>query len=142
VPGRADVDLRGVELAGSEESHGNQAAACQVDGVRISTRLDVDLHRHGTEVVVPCQGEVVTGGLLFGQGKEELAYAAPFATYAIKQVRSGRRVGSRLNARDVSSPHCQIRKGIRLGRLDHFDKDSEERQEILIVAPLHKGLFR
>jgi hypothetical protein len=69
---------------------------------------------------------------LVEQGKADLAYPTPLAMYAIRQVKSGRHVGSKLNVRDVSSRHCQIRKGIRLGRLDHYDKDAEQWKEILV----------
>jgi hypothetical protein len=76
---------------------------------------------------------------LVEQGKGELAYATPLAMYAIKQVKAGRRVGSKLNIGDVSSRHCQLRKGVRVGRLDvrvgrldHYDKDAEQWKEILI----------
>ena len=39
---------------------------------------------------------------LVERGKGHLAYATPLATYAIRQVPSGRRVGSRLNGRDIA----------------------------------------
>jgi hypothetical protein len=54
------------------------------------------------------------------QGKESLAFATVLAKYAIAQVRAGRKVGGRLNARDISSHCCQLRKRICLGRLDRF----------------------
>jgi DNA-directed RNA polymerase specialized sigma24 family protein len=38
---------------------------------------------------------------LVERGKQHLAYAGPLARYAVAQVRQGRRVGSRLNNRDV-----------------------------------------
>ena len=44
--------------------------------------------------------------------KQDVAYATPLAQYAIKQVRSGRRVGTKINIRDVSSRHAQAAKGI------------------------------
>ncbi len=37
-------------------------------------------------------------------GKQELAYATPLAMYAVRHVRSGRRVGTPVNKRDVLSP--------------------------------------
>jgi len=74
----------------------------------------------------------VADSRLLEQGKSELAYPTPLARCAIRQVKSGRHVGSSLNVHDVSSTHCQIRKGVRLVRLDHYDKDAEEWKEILI----------
>jgi hypothetical protein len=69
---------------------------------------------------------------LVEQGKAELAYPTTLAMYAIRQVKSGRHVGSSLNVHDVSSTHCRIRKGVRLVRLGHFDEDAREWKEILI----------
>jgi len=69
---------------------------------------------------------------LVEQGKEELAYPTTLAMYAIRQVKSGRHVGSKLNVCDVSSTHCQLKKRVHLGRLDHFDADAQEWKEVLI----------
>ena len=40
---------------------------------------------------------------LVRQGKGAVAYATPLAQFAIRQVRAGRRVGCRQNARDILS---------------------------------------
>jgi hypothetical protein len=69
---------------------------------------------------------------LVEQGKEELAYPTPLAMYAIRQVNSGRHVGTKLNVCDVSSRHCQLKKRVHLGRLDHCDADAQEWKEVLI----------
>ena len=49
-------------------------------------------------------------------GKVDVAFATPLANYAVRQIRSGRRVGSKLNAGDVLSPanHCVV--------VRHFDQ--------------------
>jgi hypothetical protein len=65
-------------------------------------------------------------------GKPELAYPTPLASNGIKQARAGRKVGGKLNVRDVSSRHCQLTKGVKVDRLDHFDEESQEWREILI----------
>lgn len=57
-------------------------------------------------------------------GKADLAYPTPLAQYAIKQVRSGRRVGSKLCVNDVLSPYAQQRKRFDVARLDR-QKDGE-----------------
>lgn len=71
--------------------------------------------------------------------KLDLAYPGVLARYAVAQVLDGRRVGNRLNIRDVASPHAQKRKGLRLERLDRYDEVEDCWQEILIedktVAP-------
>ena len=40
--------------------------------------------------------------------------------------------------RDVSSRHCQLTKGLRVRRLDHFDHDEEQWKEVL-VEDKHAG---
>ena len=50
--------------------------------------------------------------LLVQRGKIELAYPSALAWFAVRQVREGRRVGGRLNVRDVLSGYAQRRKGL------------------------------
>ena len=80
---------------------------------------------------------VVAGALngyvaLVQRGKAGIAYATPLAMYAIRQYRDGRRLGSRMNVRDVSSPYAQQMKGIRLQRLDQYDAEEQAWKEILV----------
>lgn len=81
------------------------------------------------EVVANCWVSFVR---LMERGLEDAVYPTPLVQFAIRQVRSGRKVGSKLNVRDISSPHCQISKGIHLGRLDHYDRDEGAWKEVLI----------
>jgi len=81
--------------------------------------------------------EVVAGALaayvrLVESGRADLAYPTPLAMYGIRQFRAGRRVGGQLNVRDVTSRHCQLVKGVRVERLDHFDQDEAQWKEILL----------
>jgi hypothetical protein len=55
-------------------------------------------------------------------GKLDLAYPTPLARYAVAQVRDGRKVGCKLNVRDVLSPYCQQRKNVMVEHLDKFDE--------------------
>jgi hypothetical protein len=64
--------------------------------------------------------------------KLDLAYPTPLARYAVAQVRDGRKVGCKLNIRDVLSPYCQQRKKIVVERLDRYDADEGEWREALI----------
>ena len=71
--------------------------------------------------------EVVVNALvayrrLYELGKVELAYPTVLAMYGIRQVNEGRRVGSKLNVKDVSSDYCRQKKGLVLERLDRFHK--------------------
>ena len=71
-------------------------------------------------------------------GKLDLAYPTPLARYAVAQVRDGRKVGCKLNVRDVLSRYCQQRKNVFVERLDHFDEDEACWQEI-IIEDRHAG---
>jgi hypothetical protein len=64
--------------------------------------------------------------------KLNLAYPGVLARYAVAQIHSGRRVGNRLNIRDVASPYAQRMKGIRLERLDRYDPVDQQWQEVLV----------
>jgi hypothetical protein len=69
---------------------------------------------------------------LVERGLADIAYPTPLALFAIKQVRSGRRVGVTLNVRDVGSRYCQKVKGVTVEPLDRFDKEESEWQEIVV----------
>jgi hypothetical protein len=58
---------------------------------------------------------------LVRRGRATLAYPTPLTDYAIRQIRSGRRVGCRLNVNDVLSGYAQRRKAFRVERLDNVD---------------------
>jgi hypothetical protein len=66
------------------------------------------------------------------RGKSDLAYAGPLARYGAFQYLRGRRVGSPMNVRDVTSEYCQRSKGILVEHLDHFDDPNDEWQEFLV----------
>jgi hypothetical protein len=74
----------------------------------------------------------VAYGRLVELGKSELAYASPLAAFAIRQVRQGRRVGSRLRIRDVSSAYAQRRHCFAVERLDQYDASNREWREVLV----------
>jgi hypothetical protein len=65
-------------------------------------------------------------------GKHSLIYAGVLARFAARQVKDHRKVGGRLNVRDVSSTYCQARKNIVLERLDQLDCETNEWQEVLV----------
>ena len=64
--------------------------------------------------------------------KIELAYPSALARFGVAQTKDGRKVGGRLNVRDVSSPYCQREKGITVEHLDKFDKQDESWLEVLV----------
>jgi hypothetical protein len=69
---------------------------------------------------------------LYDEGKVSLAFASVLALYGIRRVKIGRRVGVKMNVRDVSSRYCQVSKGISLQRLDRFDRKTGDWLEVLI----------
>ena len=81
------------------------------------------------EVVANCWVAFVR---LVDRGLMDAAQATPLAQFAIKQIRDGRRVGAKLNVRDVSSGYAQRMKRFRVERLDRFDEEEGAWREVLI----------
>jgi len=81
------------------------------------------------EVIANCW---VAFNRLIDRGLNDVIYPTPLANFAIRQVRSGRKVGSTLNVNDVSSSYSQKAKGFLLESLDRFDQESEEWKDVLI----------
>jgi hypothetical protein len=69
---------------------------------------------------------------LWDRGKQSIAYPTVLANYAIRQVRDHRKVGGKLNIKDVLSPYCQKRKGVVVERLDHFDDEENAWAEVVV----------
>ena len=69
--------------------------------------------------------------------KTSIAYAAPLATFGIKQARDGRRVGGHLNCLDISSEYCQRLKNLVVARLDRRDKDDDRQWCEVLVEDRH-----
>jgi hypothetical protein len=87
------------------------------------------------EVIANCW---VAFARLMDRGLDDVIYPTPLVQYAIKQVRDGRRVGSKLNTNDVSSGYAQRRKSFVLKTLDLFDDAKQEWKEVL-VEDKHAG---
>ena len=75
---------------------------------------------------------------LVERGLIDVVYPTPLVQYAIRQVRDGRRVGSKLSSKDVSSEYAQRRRTFVLKTLDLFDHDRQEWKEVL-VEDRHAG---
>jgi hypothetical protein len=69
---------------------------------------------------------------LVQRGKTALAYATSLAQFAIRRVKAGRRLGSRCNRRDLTSPCVESSKSIMLKRLDRIDPRIGEWRELLL----------
>ena len=72
---------------------------------------------------------------LVESGREDLAYPSPLANFGIRQTKVGRKVGLTLNVKDLSSTHCQKRKGVVLERLDRYDHDEGQWLEVRVEDP-------
>jgi len=75
---------------------------------------------------------------LVERGLIDVVYPTPLVQYAIRQVRDGRRVGSKLNSKDVSSEYAQRRRGFCLEALDKYNQRRQEWKEVL-VEDKHAG---
>jgi hypothetical protein len=69
---------------------------------------------------------------LVQRGKTALGYATPLARFAIRRVKAGRRLGSRCNRQDITSPCAYSSKSIRIKRLDQLDLRTAEWREALL----------
>jgi hypothetical protein len=69
--------------------------------------------------------------------RTSIAYAAPLATFGIKQARDGRKLAGHLNCLDVSSEYCQRLKNIIVDRLDRRDKDDDRQWCEVLVEDRH-----
>jgi RNA polymerase sigma factor (sigma-70 family) len=69
---------------------------------------------------------------LVRRGKMSIAFPTVLAKYAVAQINDGRRVGNRLNVREVLSPYAQKHKGFKVERLDHFDEDEQAWSEAIV----------
>jgi hypothetical protein len=81
------------------------------------------------EVIANC---LVAYARLVEQGRDHLAFPSALARFAVAQVRQGRRIGARLNIRDVASRYAQHRNGFLVERLDQFDTSTDEWKEVLV----------
>jgi hypothetical protein len=66
------------------------------------------------------------------RGKASQAFATPLCKYAIRHAREGRRIGSRFNSQDVTSPCTCAAKRITIERLDRFNPRRGEWREVLL----------
>ena len=83
-----------------------------------------------SEVVGHCWKSFIR---LFELGRHEDVSPMSLARFAIRVVRSGRRMGASLNINDVSSNYCQRRLGIRTTPFCMIDQNGEKWAESLIA---------
>jgi hypothetical protein len=103
----------------------------------IERRAQIALRHLGAEAREEAMQEVVANTLvaylrLVELGKADIAYPTVLARYAAAQVLGGRKVGGRMNVRDVMSSYAQQKKGFKVARLESCDGDTGQWQEILV----------
>ncbi len=69
---------------------------------------------------------------LWDRGKQAVAFPSVLARFAIAQVRDHRKVGGKLNIKDVLSPYCQKHKGVIVERLDVFSDEEDGWKEAVV----------
>jgi hypothetical protein len=66
------------------------------------------------------------------RGREDLAYATPLAQYAIRRVRSGRRIGGSLGNRDILSQRVMARQRLIRQPTSVWDQETRSWHDVLI----------
>jgi hypothetical protein len=74
---------------------------------------------------------------LVARGHAELAYASVLAWFAVRQIREGRRVGSKLNHNDLTSPYGQRQRNVSVQSL--WDEWKSGRWQELVVEDRSVG---
>ena len=69
---------------------------------------------------------------LFELGKTDIAYPSVLGRFAVAQVRSGRKVGTRQNSKDVMSRIAQGRHSFAVERLDRYDRQDGQWIEAVV----------
>jgi hypothetical protein len=65
--------------------------------------------------------------------KRDIIYPPVLARLSARQVKRGRRVGSKMCVNDVASELCRREKGVVVERLDRFDSRNNEWREAVVV---------
>jgi hypothetical protein len=71
------------------------------------------------------------------RGHVELAYPSTLAWFAVRQIRDGRRVGSTLNAKDLTSPYGQRQRSVSVQSF--WDERPDGRWQELVVEDRSAG---
>ena len=94
------------------------------------SRLNPDLRQDLIQEVIA--NALVAYVRLYQKGRVALAYPTVVARFGIAQVRDNRRVGTKLNIKDVLSPYCQAKKHVIVERLDKFDDVENQWAEAVV----------
>ncbi|HUY91165.1 MAG TPA: hypothetical protein VMV10_20670 [Pirellulales bacterium] len=97
---------------------------CAFRGLRPERREEAVQETLANALVAYCR--------LVERGKADLAYATPLASYAVKQVVSGRRVASPLNMYETLSIYAQRKLDFAVGRLHQPDAADGTWKELLV----------
>ena len=103
---------------------------------KIRRQTELAFRHGGAEAKEELVSEVVANvycafARLVERGLPHLAFPTALTRFAIRQIRCGRRIGSRSNAKDLSS-HRRRPAAVRIHSLDHFDPENRAWQEALV----------
>ena len=109
----------------------------------IETHARVAFRHLGREACQEMTQEVICNccqayARLVERGKTDVAFPTALAKFGVRQAKEGRKVGSKLNVKDISSDYCQQKKHLLLERLDRYDSEEQAWSEIL-VEDRHAG---
>jgi hypothetical protein len=104
---------------------------------RIRSQAESRFRHLPPEARAEATAEVIASALvsytrLVAQGREERAFATPLVRYAVAQFRAGRRVGSPMNGKDLTSDYCRRKNRFLVEPLDHFDEPTGAWEELLV----------
>ena len=68
---------------------------------------------------------------LYERGKLEVAFANSLSDFAVKWYFAGRRIGTKLNVNDISSPYAQRRRGFAVKSLDQRAATGEWKETLI-----------
>jgi hypothetical protein len=101
-----------------------------------SSLSQLEGHRCGCQGGDELPGRLITGNCVFTrparQGRLSVAYPSALGRYGVVLAREGRKVGTPLNSRDVSSEYCRRKKGIVVERLDRYDAGENGWREAVV----------
>jgi len=99
----------------------------------------LDIEARGEAIAEVIASSWVAFKRLCEAGKSSLAYPSVLVKYGVAQYFAGRRVGSRTNTKDLTSPAAQAKHGFRVESLTPPGDDGDEAWKALVVEDRRTG---
>ena len=91
----------------------------------------VPAHERDEAMAEAVANTAVAYARLYERGKLDVAFASSLADYAVKWYFAGRRIGTKLNVNDISSPYAQRRRGFVVKSLDQRAASGEWKETLI-----------